>query len=183
MLGCYDFCAHYEWTFAWLDRNGGEECVRTYWDDCISKDSQRHAEKLIGEKGFAGMSEYWGHALVEEAAGYTTTEAEGLYRIDMNDCPSKGFLIRNGLEQYHDYCDHCLGWIAPLLARHGYVAMHQHNHRGQCWWEIRRKSDPTAPSGPGEIVGEKDVRLRPDWKDPQKPIDSFRGDLDSPGPL
>ena len=22
MIGCYDFCAHYEWTFAWLEKEG-----------------------------------------------------------------------------------------------------------------------------------------------------------------
>src|SRR5687767_13864221 len=30
MIGCYDFCGHYEWTFAWLEREGGHELVRAY---------------------------------------------------------------------------------------------------------------------------------------------------------
>lgn len=30
MIGCYDFCAHYEWTFAWLERAGGHALVRDY---------------------------------------------------------------------------------------------------------------------------------------------------------
>ena len=27
MIGCYDFCGHYEWTFGWLERVGGHAPV------------------------------------------------------------------------------------------------------------------------------------------------------------
>ena len=52
MIGAYDFCGHYEWTFAWLDEQGGHDLVRDYWTDAISKDSQQHASALIREHGF-----------------------------------------------------------------------------------------------------------------------------------
>ena len=173
MLGVYDFCGHYEWTFEWLRQRGGEPLVREYWDQAIHRDSQSHAARLILEKGFAGMQEYWGHTLAHEGAGYHTTATDKLFRIDMHECPSKGFLLRNRLEQYHDYCDHCMGWIGPLLKRGGFVVDHQHNHRGQCWWEIRRLSDPAPASQAGAASGEHDVRQRPDWQTPAKPIDTY----------
>lgn len=164
MLGCYDFCAHYEWTFEWLREQGGEPLVRAYWDTAIAQDSQSHAAVLIGTKGVAGMKEYWGHTLAEEAAGYSCTATDHVFRIDMHECPSKGFLLRNGLKQYHDYCDHCMGWIGPVMRRAGFVVDHQHNHCGQCWWEIRPVSDATPPSEAGSLAGNDDVRLRADWK-------------------
>ena len=173
MLGCYDFCGHYEWTFEWFRARGGEPLVREYWDRAIAQDSQTHAAALIGAKGIAGMKEYWGHTLDHEAAGYHCTATDKVYRIDMHECPSKGFLIRNGLEQYHDYCDHCMGWIGPVLGRAGFVVDHQHNHCGKCWWEIRASSDPTPPSEPGKLSGKDDVRLRADWKQPA-PLDTYR---------
>jgi hypothetical protein len=169
MLGCYDFCGHYEWTFEWLRARGGESLVQEYWDKAIAQDSQTHAAALIAAKGIAGMKEYWGHTLDHEAAGYHCTTTDKVFRIDMHECPSKGFLIRNDLEQYHDYCDHCMGWIGPMLGRAGFVVDHQHNHRGKCWWEIRAASDLTPPSEPGELSGEHDVRLRADWKQPAPP--------------
>jgi hypothetical protein len=172
MLGCYDFCGHYEWTFEWLRARGGEAIVREYWDTAIAQDSQAHAAALIGARGIAGMKEYWAHTLAEEAAGYHCTATDKVFRIDMHECPSKGFLLRNGLEQYHDYCDHCLGWIGPMLRRAGFVVDHQHNHCGQCWWEMRRVSDATPPGEPGKLAGEHDVRLRPDWKQ-SPPLDTF----------
>lgn len=174
MLGVYDFCGHYEWTFAWLARRGGTALLHEYWDKAIHQDSQRHALELILSKGFAGMKEYWGHSLVQEAAGYKTTSAKNVFRIDIRECPSQGFLRRNGLEQCPDYCDHCMGWIGPLLKRAGFVVDHAHNHQGQCWWEIRARENNTPPSAPGALAGKDDVRLLPNWHSPAKPLDLYR---------
>lgn len=177
MIGCYDFCGHYEWTFAWLEQQGGHELVREYWAKAISEDSQRHAAAEIIPHGFEGMKRYWSHTLAEEAADHVMTAREDVYRIDMRQCPSKGFLLRNGLEQYRDYCDHCMGWIGPLMKKAGFVIDHEHNHCGQCWWEIRRADDPKAPSGPGELSGAQDVRLMPQWKSPR--MDLYERSLDA----
>ncbi len=163
MIGVYDFCGHYEWTFAWLEAQGGHALVKAYWDAAIHRDSQRHAAALITTGGFEGMKKYWGHTLEEEAAGYAITATEEVFRIDMQACPSKGFLIQNGLVQYHDYCDHCIGWIGPLMHEAGFTIDHEHNHRGQCWWEIRRENDAARPGIAGALSGPSDVRLRDDW--------------------
>lgn len=172
MIGVYDFCGHYEWTFEWLQQQGGHELVRTYWDEAIFQDSQRHARELILSKGIAGMAEYWQHTLTEEAAGWHCTKTADTFRIDMHECPSKGFLLRNHLEQHADYCDHCMGWVGPLIKEAGFVIDHQHNHCGQCWWEFRR-----ASTAAGQLVSEKDVRQRKDW--PQaKPLDTYSGATD-----
>lgn len=163
MIGCYDFCGHYEWTFEWLRQQGGHSLVLDYWEQAIYGESQTHATQLILDKGFAGMKEYWGHTLEHEAAGYQATEGDGVYRIDMHECPSKGFLIKNGLVQYTDYCDHCMGWIGPLMRDAGFIIDHEHNHTGQCWWEMRRADDSSTAGAPGQLSGGADVRLRPDW--------------------
>ncbi len=172
MLGCYDFCGHYEWTFEWLRKLGGESLVLAYWDDAIRIDSQRLAAHLIMEEGIPGMETYWGHSLQQEGAGYHTTSNDQVFRIDIHECPSKGFLIRNGLAQYHDYCDHCIGWIGPLMKEAGFVVDHEHNHCGQCWWEMRRTNDPSPPSEAGKLSGVNDVRYDDDWK-PDQPLDVF----------
>lgn len=164
MIGCYDFCGHYEWTFGWLEELGGQDLVRAYWLEAISCDAQIHAEAEIVPHGIEGMKRYWEHTLAEEAAEHVMTATDKVYRIDMRQCPSKGFLIRNGLQQYRDYCDHCMGWIGPMMQKAGFVVDHEHNHRGQCWWEMRQKSDPMPPSIAGTLSGENDVRLLPGWK-------------------
>ena len=173
MIGVYDFCGHYEWTFSWVEQRGGKALLREFWDEAIHQDSQRHASALILEKGIAGMKEYWGHSLAQEGGGYKTTATEKVFRLDIHDCPSKGFLLRNGLEQHADYCDHCIGWIGPMLKRAGFPIDHQHNHCGQCWWEMRHESDPAKPGAPGKMAGEHDVRLRPDWKPDEQTLDTY----------
>ena len=184
MLGVYDFCGHYEWTFAWLEARGGKALLHQYWDEAIQGDSQRHAAALILQKGIEGMKEYWGHSLAQEGAGYKSTAGEKVFRLDIHDCPSKGFLLRNGLQQHSDYCDHCIGWIGPLLKRAGFTIDHQHNHCGQCWWEMRPYSDPTEPSPPGQLAGTQDVRLHPNWKPDKQSLDTFQraNDADEKSP-
>jgi len=163
MIGAYDFCGHYEWTFGWLEHAGGDALVRDYWIEAISKDASKHARAIIVPDGIEGMRLYWQHTLEEEAAGYAFTSDETCFRIDMQECPSKGFLIKNGLYQHKDYCDHCIGWIGPMMKDAGFVIDHEHNHCGQCWWEFRRREDATPPSAPGQFSAEKDVRLKDDW--------------------
>ena len=169
MIGSYDFCGHYEWTFVWIEQNFGKEALLSYWRDAIAGDSQLHAATLIHAKGFAGMEEYWGHTLGEEAAGYTAVRTDDSYRIDMHDCPSKGFLISNGLNQHSDYCDHCMGWIGPMMKNAGFVVDHEHNHKGKCWWVYRRqKSDQMSEESPS-------ITNAPDWKTKGAIVDRFEG--------
>lgn len=163
MIGCYDFCGHYEWTFAWLEAEGGKALLIDYWAVAIAVDSQAHAGRLIESGGIPGMLEYWGHTLAEENAGYSSTARDDVFRLDMYECPSKGFLLANGLKQHSDYCDHCIGWVGPVMKQAGFKVYHEHNHCGQCWWEYRRTEDNTPASEPSALAGEADVRSRPGW--------------------
>ncbi|MBM3289628.1 MAG: hypothetical protein FJY92_05705 [Candidatus Hydrogenedentes bacterium] len=162
MIGVQDFCGHYDWTFEYIRRTFGEDALQRYWAEAIAFDSQSHAFDLIARKGFEGMAEYWGHTLTQEEAGYAIARTEDAFRIDMHECPSKGFLIQNGLEAYHDYCAHCMGWIAPVAQRAGFTIDHEHNHCGQCWWELRRAGTQRT-DGAAQAAGERNVDERADW--------------------
>jgi len=177
MIGRYHFCGHYEWTFSWIESNGGRGLLKTYWEEAIGEDSQRHARSLIIPQGLDGMKRYWQHTLEEEAAGYALTSDEKCLRIDIKTCPSKGFLLKNGLQQHSDYCDDCMGWIGPMMKASGYVVDHQHNHQGRSWREFRKKHDGNGSSDPEELVTDKDVRLKPGWE--SGPIDSFKRATDA----
>ncbi|MBM4456345.1 MAG: hypothetical protein FJ011_01060 [Chloroflexi bacterium] len=162
MIGVQDFIGYYDWTFEYLRRNHGEAAVQDYWLRAISRDSQRHARGLIEAKGFDGMEEYWGHTLAMEEAGYTLDRGEDYFRIDMFVCPSKGDLIQRGLAAYHDYCEHCMGWVKPMMDDAGFVIDHEHNHAGQCYWEMRRPASRLP--GPPADRGPHDVRNLPHWR-------------------
>jgi hypothetical protein len=56
-----------------------------------------------------------------------------------------------------------------MLREAGYVIDHEHNHRGQCWWEMRPASATGGHAAPGSVAGDKDIRFNPAWpKDPAK---------------
>ena len=162
MLGCYDFCGHYDWIFRWLRERGGEELLCKYWDEAIRKDAQRHSAALIEAKGLAGMEEYWGHTLDEEApsGGYAARIVGDRFLLEMTDCPSQGFLMRNGIKFSGDYCDHCIGWIGPMMKKAGYTINHAHNHCGQCYWEFLSAQDASEPQPSIESLKE---RLLSEW--------------------
>lgn len=161
MLGCYDFCGHYDWTFRWLNQQGGTALLHQYWDEAIRGDSQRHAAELIETKGLAGMEEYWGHTLGEEApdGGYEARVAGDRFLLEMTDCPSRGFLLRNGIEFSGDYCDHCIGWIGPIMKKAGFTINHAHNHCGQCYWEYL----PVNVQKPDSSIEALKQRLLCEW--------------------
>lgn len=164
MIGCAEFILAYDWTFAYLLREYGPEAVERYWTECISRDSQSHARALIIGQGFEGMEKYWGHTLAEEQAGYTSVRAGNVFRIDMYACPSQGLLKQRGQQHYADYCEHCMGWIKPVMDDAGFVIHHEHDHDCKCWWEIVPAVDPPAPSEPGELAGDNDIRKHPSWR-------------------
>ncbi|MCF7838300.1 MAG: hypothetical protein K9N49_06685 [Candidatus Marinimicrobia bacterium] len=172
MLGCYDFCGHYDWTFRWLRLEGGMDLLRRYWVAAISEDAQQHAAEQIVPRGVSGMDAYWGQTLAEEApaGGYTGRIVGDRYVVEMTACPSRGFLLRNGLDFSGDYCDHCLGWIGPLMKKAGYTVHHAHNHQGQCYWEFVPAAQAQPPNP--EIEALKKTLLAA-WQAAGQTIDRF----------
>ena len=161
MLGCQDFCGHYEWTFHYVRRRWGQDAVRRFWAEAIGGESQQHYTQSAVRSGLPGLCETCVQTGVDEGCDWTLTcdEAKNILRCDMRECPSKGFLIKNDRNADEDYCDHCMGWEIPLLARSDIeIVAHEHNHCGQCWEAIRVKGLPSEP-----IEIEADIRRDPRW--------------------
>ena len=162
MIGVHDFIRYYDWTFEYLRRQHGQAEVERYWSETIAFNSQKSVFALIRDKGLAGMAEYWGYSLTSEEASYANTLTDDYFRIDMYHCPSKGLLIRVGQHEYSDYCEHCMGWIKPIMDKTGFVVDHEHNHAGQCWWEMRPAQSGRKAAPPPLRSG--DVRLQDGWQ-------------------
>lgn len=161
MLGCHDFCGHYEWTFHYVRRRWGQAAIAKLWAEAIGGESQKHYADGALRAGLRGLYETWTKTGEDECCDWTFTldEPRNVLRCDMRACPSKGFLIENDLNADEDYCDHCLGWVGPLLDKVGAeVVEHEHNHCGQCWMTIRMKDRPAEPL---DLV--IDIRRDPRW--------------------
>ena len=169
MLGCHDFCGYYDWTFSHVRENFGDDALHRLWSQAIGEDSQRAYLEAARSAGLRGLLEVWTKTGQDEQCDWTfTLDAQrNVLRWDMRRCPSKGFLLEHDLNADEDYCDHCIGWIAPLLAKAGIeVAAHEHNHRGQCWAELRVRGKAYAP-----LKVACDIRDDARWR--QGYVDSF----------
>jgi hypothetical protein len=162
MLGCQDFCGYYDWTFSYLRRKFGTPAVEKLWREAIAKDAQLHYIASAEQSALRGLYDSWNHSGESEQCDWTVSldEARNHLRLDMRQCPSKGYLLQNDRNADEDYCDHCIGWIGPTLdIVNAEVVAHEHNHCGQCWWQIRSKSQPsTVPELPA------DIRQDPRWQ-------------------
>jgi len=161
MLGCQDFCGYYDWTFHHVRQRYGQDAVRTLWAEAIGGESQRHYAEVGAREGLRGLYNTWIRTGQDEHCEWTFTldEEKNVLRWDMRECPSKGFLLQNDLQADEDYCDHCVGWIKPLLAWLGMeVTAHEHNHCGQCWGELSERGRPSTPL---DLPG--DIRRDPRW--------------------
>ena len=163
MLGVNDFIGYYDWTFEFLRRNFGQAAVEHYWSQAIAKGAVSSFYDRIKDNGIMAMVEHWAYSAIGEQCSFHICFSSDYFRYDMHDCPSLGFVARSGRSFYGDYCEHCMGWIKTVLDHGGWKVWHEHNHQGQCWWEVRRLDDPTALSVEGELAGRGDVRLRDDW--------------------
>jgi hypothetical protein len=161
MLGCHDFCGHYEWTFHYLRRRWGQEAVRHYWAEAIGGESQSHYTEAGKLAGLRGLYNTWTKTGQDESCDWTFTldEERNFLRWDMRACPSKGFLLANDLNADEDYCDHCLGWTKPLVEALGMkIVDYEHNHLGQCCGMM---CVADRPCDVPELEG--DIRRDPRW--------------------
>ena len=161
MLGCQDFCGYYEWTFHYVRRQWGQAAVARLWAEAIGGESQQHYAEAARQAGLAGLHQTWVKTGQDESCDWTFTldASRNLLRWDMRQCPSKGFLSAHDLNADEDYCDHCMGWMIPLLEQVGVeVLEHEHNHYGQCWGSMRQKDRPSEA-----LDVEGDIRRDPRW--------------------
>jgi hypothetical protein len=120
----------------------GQAAIQSLWTDAIAGESQSHYLDAARRDGLKGLLGTWTQTGQDEHCDWTFTldEDRNVLRWDMRQCPSKGYLLDHDLNADEDYCDHCMGWIVPLLERAGIdVAKHEHNHCGQCFAELRVK--------------------------------------------
>jgi hypothetical protein len=162
MLGCQDFCGYYDWSFHYVRRTWGQAAVEALWQKAIGEDSQRHYRDPAVANGLRALYNVWTNTGRDEHCDWTFTldEQRNFLRWDMRECPSKGFLIKNDLNADEDYCNHCMGWIIPMLESIGAeIVEHEHNHCGQCWATMRMKNRPSDL-----IQLDVDIRNDPRWQ-------------------
>ena len=119
MIPSDHFVRFYNEVFKFLDGQPGDALGDYYRE--ISRHQERHVLRLFQEKGLQGMYEYWEHIRIEENCGMTLDLRDDCLVLTMQACPSLAKVIDNDAGPCRKYCDHCPGWIIPLLEKTGFT--------------------------------------------------------------
>ena len=122
MIPSDHFVRFYNEVFKFLEAKGNGE-LEKYWLE-ISRHQEQHCLELFKTKGIQGMYEYWEHIRIEENCDMELILHEDHLELRMNKCPSLSKVLDNDAKPFEKYCDHCAGWIGPLLKKAGYFMVY-----------------------------------------------------------
>jgi len=140
MIPAKEFILAYNELFKFLHRKYGKKAVIDFWI-YISDNFLKNLDKLVKEKGIAGMAEYWTHTLTEEKAVYTMSVGPDYFEIFMKKCPSVGILNKKKVKKYPYYCEHCDVLYKRIIEKYGFVYKIQFidREKGVCKVKIHKK--------------------------------------------
>ena len=129
MIPSDHFVKFYNEVFKFLEKQG-DNALQDYWLE-ISRHQELHCLELFKTKGLQGMYDYWEHIRVEENCDMTLTLNEDCLTLQMHKCPSLSKVLDNDAAACERYCDHCAGWVSPLLKKAGYWLVYDMIDRNQ----------------------------------------------------
>lgn len=161
MIPSDHFTRFYNEVFKYLETRGQED-LELYWLE-ISKNQERHILELIETKGFQGMYEYWSVIKDEENCELDLQVYDEHLELHMHKCPSLTKAMDNDAVPMERYCDHCAGWIGPIMDKTGYHLVYDVISRTEPRCVMRIFKDPAKAR-----EAEKSVELLMDWPGKQK---------------
>ena len=118
MIPSDHFTRFYNEVFKFLEAQGQEHRDAYFLE--ISKNQEVHILDLIRTQGFAGMYKYWSVIRDEENCELDLGYDDEKFELRMHLCPSLTKVKDNDDALWTHYCDHCAGWIGPIMDKTGY---------------------------------------------------------------
>lgn len=115
MIPSDHFVRFYNEVFKFIAAQGPEELQKYYRR--VSDNQEYHCLKLFQEKGLRGMFEYWEHIRIEENCDMAHKVTDDCYSFEFFSCPSLSKAIDNDAGPCPQYCNHCPGWILPIMTK------------------------------------------------------------------
>ena len=138
MIPSDHFVRFYNEIFKYLDER---DALQGYYDTIVEKQKDFYLE-LFSTQGLQGMYDYWSRIKVEENCVMDLEIADDCFTLTMNECPSLSKVINNDAGPCEKYCDHCPGWVVPLIEGAGYVCEYNMISRTipKCQFKVYPKS-------------------------------------------
>ncbi|MFA6930341.1 MAG: hypothetical protein WCT05_08440 [Lentisphaeria bacterium] len=122
MIPSDHFVRFYNEVFKFLDE---KKDLEDYYLE-ISRHQELHCFNLFWEKGLKGMREYWDKITVEENCKRIVIERPDGMESRMTRCPSLGKVLDSDAAPCRKYCEHCAGWVLPLMTKCGFYVVRNH---------------------------------------------------------
>ena len=122
MIPSDHFVRFYNEVFKYISAKGEAELKKYY--DRVSKNQEYHCLGLFQNKGLQGMFEYWEHIKVEENCDMVNHLTDDCYSFEFFSCPSLSKAVDNDAGPCPEYCNHCPGWIFPIMTKAGFFAVY-----------------------------------------------------------
>lgn len=122
MLPSDHFVLFYNELFKMLEEKSHQD-LQEYWME-ISGLQKTIIGPFIEKDGLKGMYDYWEHIRIEENCEADVTFTDDYFEFRMLACPSLGKNLDNDAGLCNLYCDHCAGWIEPIMQEYGYFCVY-----------------------------------------------------------
>ena len=142
MLPSDHFVRFYNEVFKALERRGHAHLI-AYWRELGRLQSLELAERFR-TGGLDAAKAYWQRIMLEENCDATLTEHPDYVELRMHGCPSLSKVLDNDAEPSPLYCDHCMGWVAPVMAGSGLHAVMDMESRSEPHCVFRVFADRAA---------------------------------------
>ena len=121
MIPSDHFVRFYNEVFKALEERGHEHLV-AYWRELGRLQTAELAERFR-QGGLKAAHDYWQRIREEENCEGELTLTDDYLEFRMARCPSLSKVLDSDAEPCEFYCDHCMGWVEPVMAAAGLHAV------------------------------------------------------------
>lgn len=121
MIPSDHFVRYYNEVFKTLEAMGHEHLV-AYWQE-LGRLQTAELGEAFRRGGLRAAYEYWQRIVREENCAGELTLTDDYFEFRMQRCPSLSKVLDNDAEPCALYCDHCMGWVEPVMEASGLYAV------------------------------------------------------------
>lgn len=140
MIPSDHFVRYYNEVFKSLEEKGLEHLVK-YWDG-VGELQKRELADTFRKGGLQACHDYWARILREENCVGQLTLTPDYFEFRMDRCPSLSKVLDNDAAACKFYCDHCMGWVRPVMEAAGLHAVQDMESRTEPHCVLRVYTDP-----------------------------------------
>jgi hypothetical protein len=117
MIPSDHFVRFYNEVFKALEARG-HECLVAYWQELGRLQSVELVDRFRAG-GLKAALEYWKRTLIEENCEVSIADHGNYIEFHIGRCPSLSKVLDNDATPCKFYCDHCAGWVGPVMKASG----------------------------------------------------------------